>query len=392
MGAPPSVAPYDSPNLTDGAATTNRLTGGTGTFAAGKVSEDGLVDDLGWAGNNYTELLYSITFKQADLANGDTIRFRVLRNGATTGLTYTQTPTVTIAKGGGGPVTPVASFTSSVTTVTAGSTVTFTDTSTNTPTTWAWNFGTGASPATAATQGPHTVTFSTAGTSTVNLTAGNTAGSDAADPTNITVNAAPTVAITQAAYGFYADDGSDTGSSPAVAQDTPLAINVTASDVQGHVRFLVQSTNAVTVPTTTDLQLQWEKNASGTWTNVTTSSSTVAGFNSISLVDTQDVTSSRLTGGTGTPSLGRVSETGSDHGPRLGSQWVHRDPVHDLDEAGRSRQRRHAQVPRAAEWRDDWHDLHEDPDSHGHQDRRSCGDGPRNIRLSNVALARSFTR
>jgi len=98
-----TVVPYDSPNLTDAAPTTNRLTGGTGAFTAGKVSEDGLVDDLGWAGNNHTELLYSLTLKSADLTNGDTLRFRVLRNGATTGLTYTQTPTINITKTGGAP-------------------------------------------------------------------------------------------------------------------------------------------------------------------------------------------------------------------------------------------------------------------------------------------------
>ena len=57
--APTTAVTYDSPNLTNGQATTNRLTGGTGTFVAGKVSEDGLMDDLGWAGNNYTELVYA---------------------------------------------------------------------------------------------------------------------------------------------------------------------------------------------------------------------------------------------------------------------------------------------------------------------------------------------
>lgn len=94
-----SVVPgFNSANLTDGAATTNRLGAGTGSFVAGKVSEDGLVDDLGWTANNYTELLYAITLKQAGLANADTLRFRILRNGVTTGLTYTQTPTVTITK------------------------------------------------------------------------------------------------------------------------------------------------------------------------------------------------------------------------------------------------------------------------------------------------------
>lgn len=99
------VAPFASANLTDGGATTNRLTGGSGSFVAGEVSEDGLVDDLGWTANNYTELLYAITLKQAYLTDGDTLRFRVLRNGATTGLTYTQVPTINIAAPAAEPLT-----------------------------------------------------------------------------------------------------------------------------------------------------------------------------------------------------------------------------------------------------------------------------------------------
>lgn len=95
-----TVAPYDSANLTDGAVTTNRLGAGTGSFVAGKVSEDGLVDDLAIPASSYSELLYSLTLKRADLANGDTLRFRVLRNGVTTGLTYTQTPTINVTKTG----------------------------------------------------------------------------------------------------------------------------------------------------------------------------------------------------------------------------------------------------------------------------------------------------
>jgi hypothetical protein len=91
-----AVIAFNSANLTDGAATTNRLGAGTGSFTAGKVSEDGLVDNLGWPGNNYTELLYALTLAKARLANGDTLRFRVVRNLATTGLTYTQTPTVPV--------------------------------------------------------------------------------------------------------------------------------------------------------------------------------------------------------------------------------------------------------------------------------------------------------
>ena len=96
-GGTAAVIEYDSPTLTESAATTNRLTGGSGTFTPGKVSEIGHVTNVGWSGNNYTEILYSVKLIAAQLADGDTLRFRVLRNGATTNMTYAVTPTVNIA-------------------------------------------------------------------------------------------------------------------------------------------------------------------------------------------------------------------------------------------------------------------------------------------------------
>jgi hypothetical protein len=96
---PPLTAwAHDSSNLTDDAATTSRLTGGTGTFVAGKVSEDGLVDNLGLAKSNHTELLYPLTVKSAEVANADVLRFRVVRNSLVLN-TYAQTPTINILKG-----------------------------------------------------------------------------------------------------------------------------------------------------------------------------------------------------------------------------------------------------------------------------------------------------
>lgn len=95
------VVPYDNPNLTDGAATTNRLGAGSGTFVAGKISETSDVPNMGWSGNNYTELVYSLKLAAAFLAAGDVLRFRVLRNGSTARMTYTQTPTINIITGPG---------------------------------------------------------------------------------------------------------------------------------------------------------------------------------------------------------------------------------------------------------------------------------------------------
>lgn len=91
------VVPFASTNLTDSGATTNRLGSGTGSFVAGEVSEDGLVDDLQITASNYTELLYSLTLVSSALANNDTLDFRVLRNGAVLD-TYTVTPRVTASK------------------------------------------------------------------------------------------------------------------------------------------------------------------------------------------------------------------------------------------------------------------------------------------------------
>ena len=91
-----AVVGYNAANLTEGQATTLRLTGGTGTFVAGKVAEDSVVDDLGWAANNYTELVYALQINGSKLVNGDTLRFRVVRNGSTSGMTYTATPTINV--------------------------------------------------------------------------------------------------------------------------------------------------------------------------------------------------------------------------------------------------------------------------------------------------------
>jgi hypothetical protein len=93
-----AVVSYDNPNLTGGAVTTNRLGAGTGSFVAGEVCEDGHVDNLALTQNNYTEILYSLKIVAADFVHGDTLRFRILRNGVTTGVTYSQTPTINIIR------------------------------------------------------------------------------------------------------------------------------------------------------------------------------------------------------------------------------------------------------------------------------------------------------
>ncbi len=63
-----------------------------------------------------------------------------------------------------------ANFTANATTVVVENNVVFTDASTCAATSWLWNFGDGAIPATASTEGPHTVSYSTPGLKTVTLT------------------------------------------------------------------------------------------------------------------------------------------------------------------------------------------------------------------------------
>lgn len=91
------VRAYDSPNLTDGAgAPTNRLTGGVGTFWTGPVSETGSYANYTMSSTTtFTEFLWSIVLRSADLANNDVLKFRVLRNDSTIALTYGITPQIT---------------------------------------------------------------------------------------------------------------------------------------------------------------------------------------------------------------------------------------------------------------------------------------------------------
>lgn len=90
----------------------------------------------------------------------------------------------------GSPSAPTASFTSSGTSVCAGQSISFTSTSTGNPTSYSWSFP-GGTPSTSTLQNP-TVTYATAGTYDVTLTATNVGGSNASNQTSyVTVNAAP---------------------------------------------------------------------------------------------------------------------------------------------------------------------------------------------------------
>lgn len=92
-----NVKAYNSANLTDQGATTHRLTGASGIFVAGGVSLTGVYDNSGSlftlpTGDN-TEFLFTLQLIAANLANSDTLDFRI--QGLTT---YTKTPRITVVK------------------------------------------------------------------------------------------------------------------------------------------------------------------------------------------------------------------------------------------------------------------------------------------------------
>jgi hypothetical protein len=105
-GASSVVRSSASSNFSDGAATTNQLTGATGTFAAGTLDEgDGAVGSVSLAANGHTEWEFSVQIRSVDVVNGDTVQLRLTFGGDASPL-YTQTPNVTVNEPGTGPPQP----------------------------------------------------------------------------------------------------------------------------------------------------------------------------------------------------------------------------------------------------------------------------------------------
>ncbi len=91
---------------------------------------------------------------------------------------------------------PVANFSTAVSSACTSSSVQLTDMSTNTPTAWSWSVTPAAAISSATVQNP-SITFSSAGTYSISLTATNSGGSNAITKT-ITVVATPTVVANNA--------------------------------------------------------------------------------------------------------------------------------------------------------------------------------------------------
>jgi PKD repeat protein len=185
-----------------------------------------------------------------------TTRMRVTMkyNGAPTScetFTYGEVEDYTADISGAGPQPPVAAFTANTTSITVGGSVSFTDQSTNSPTSWSWVFE-GGTPGTSTSQNP-TVTYNTAGTYDVTLTAYNSAGSDVELKSNyITVNAAP---------------------QPPVAAFTASTTTVTAG---GSVSFTDQSTNSPT---------SWSWSFEGGTPSTSTSQNPIVTYNTVGTYD-----------------------------------------------------------------------------------------------------------
>ncbi|WP_294677135.1 PKD domain-containing protein [uncultured Fluviicola sp.] len=110
---------------------------------------------------------------------------------------------------------PTPSFTTVSSTVCAGQSITYTNTSTGSPTSYSWSFP-GGTPSTSTAESP-TVTYSTAGTYNVVLTATNGSGSNTTTMTNyVTVNAVPAApTITTGGSTTFCSGGSVTLTSSA---------------------------------------------------------------------------------------------------------------------------------------------------------------------------------
>ncbi len=91
-------------------------------------------------------------------------------------FSYGEVEDYTVSISGGTVDPPVADFSADVTSINEGDSVNFTDLSTNAPTSWSWTFA-GGTPGTSTDQNP-AVSYDTAGTYEVSLTAANAGGSD----------------------------------------------------------------------------------------------------------------------------------------------------------------------------------------------------------------------
>jgi PKD repeat protein len=237
--------------------------GSSGAFAASA-----------WTSVDVTALLSGSTLSVAlSGINGTAVRLSSREGGAATA------PQLVLELSGAGPSPPVASFTASTLTQTAGLPISFTDTSTGSPTAWTWDFGDGTGSSlqnpshTWTTPGPYTVSLTAsnaAGPSVPAATAGvtiNADGSPPTDPTNFTATAngsseidlawtASTDNVGVAGYTIYRTDlvpplvtlgpGATSYADTSLAASTTYSYSIVASDAAGNVSNTVGPASATT--------------------------------------------------------------------------------------------------------------------------------------------------
>ncbi|MDF3026886.1 MAG: hypothetical protein K0S23_1193 [Fluviicola sp.] len=180
----------------------------------------------------------------------------------------------------GTPAAPVASFSSTGTTVCAGQSVTYTSTSTNNPTSYSWSFP-GGTPATS-TSASQVVTYAAAGTYNVSLTATNTGGSNVSNQTGyVTVNAIPAApTISAGGATTFCQGGSVTLTSSAGSGNTWSNSSSAASiTVSSSGTYTVTNTVAAcTSPASNSISVTVNSNPNVTFSSVPTLCSTDGPF------------------------------------------------------------------------------------------------------------------
>lgn len=175
-------------NTTNWLYTTGNANSNQFHFESVAVHELGHGHQLGHVINSAEVMHYAI-------ANGQTKPS--LSSGDISGGNYVMTKSATsicgknshtkLNSGNCAIIAPVADFKSDKTTVCVGEKVKFSDTSKGNISAYSWNFGSGASPATANTKGPHNVTYSSGGNKTITLTITTSTGSNLNKSSSITV-------------------------------------------------------------------------------------------------------------------------------------------------------------------------------------------------------------
>src|SRR6056297_1515101 len=169
--------------------------------ADGDFTDNGeLVFDAG----SMSSSAVSGTINVASTATGTTrMRVTMKYNGEPTScesFSYGEVEDYTVTFGEAVVEVPVADFSANTTSIETGQSGTFSDLSTNNPTSWSWSFE-GGTPSTSTSQNP-AVTYSTAGTYQVSLTATNSAGSDTETKTGY-------ITVTEGSVSYCASQGNN---------------------------------------------------------------------------------------------------------------------------------------------------------------------------------------